>query len=225
MTHLELPHGAVTGPAGLWTVLGLGFVLGLRHALDADHLVAVSTIASRAKTGKAALVVGALWGLGHALTILVVGGAIVAFGVIVPARLEAALEFCVALMLIALGAFNIWFAARRKRGPSDAAAEQRLLALRPVAVGVVHGLAGSAAVALLVLTTIESATRAVIYLLVFGVGTTCGMAILTSFVVMPVAAASRRVAGLERYLSGFTGIASLAFGAVLAVGLAREVLG
>jgi high-affinity nickel-transport protein len=173
--------------------------------------------------------VGALWGLGHSLTILVVGGAIVAFGLIVPPRVEAALEFCVALMLIALGAFNVWDTLKKRSAGSEHPAGEphlhRAVSLRPIAIGVMHGLAGSAAIALLVLTTIESATRALLYLLVFGIGTTAGMALLTGAIVLPVAAASRRFVSLDRYLSGFTGIASLALGAFLAFHLAGDILG
>jgi high-affinity nickel-transport protein len=94
--------------------------------------------------------------------------------------------------------------------------------LRPLFVGVVHGLAGSAAIALLVLATIHDVVRAVLYLGVFGVGTIAGMALLTLLIVVPVAAASRRFVSVERYLAGATGAASLGFGVVLAV---RATLG
>jgi hypothetical protein len=209
----------------LWSVLGLGFMLGLRHATDADHVVAVSTIVSRSRTLRSAVLVGSLWGLGHTLTILVVGGAIVVFNVVVPPSVETVLELSVAAMLIVLGGINVYSAAvARHPGRAQSAAsaatpgERSSVPLRPLFVGVVHGLAGSAAIALLVLATIQSVARALLYLAVFGAGTIAGMALLTCLVVVPVAAASRRFVSLERYLAGVTGAASLLFGAWLALG-------
>jgi hypothetical protein len=129
---------------------------------------------------------------------------------------------------VGLGVLNVWHAVeRRRRGAEQPVPElhhAHSLSLRPLAVGVVHGLAGSAAIALLVLTTIDSAARALLYLVVFGLGTTAGMACFTGAVVLPMAAASRRFTSLERYLGAVTGLASLALGAVLAVHLASELL-
>jgi high-affinity nickel-transport protein len=205
----------------IWAVLGLGFMLGLRHATDADHVVAVSTIVSRTKTLRSAVLVGGLWGLGHTLTILLVGGVIVVFHVVVPPVVETGLEVCVATMLIVLGGVNL-YGAIAQGGASTAGARnpqaqaESTLSLRPLFVGIVHGLAGSAAIALLVLATIESVAAALLYLGLFGVGTIAGMALLTSLVVVPVAAASRRFVALERNLAGVTGVASFCFGAFLA---------
>ncbi|HTV18239.1 MAG TPA: high-affinity nickel-transport family protein [Polyangiaceae bacterium] len=210
-----------------WAILGLGFMLGLRHATDADHVVAVSTIVSRSKTLRSAVLIGALWGLGHTLTILLVGGAIVVFHVVVPPGVDTVLELCVATMLIVLGGLNVFGALLQQHAAKHAdhrapAQPEARLSLRPLFVGIVHGLAGSAAIALLVLATIESVAGALLYLGLFGVGTIVGMALLTFLVVVPVAAASRRFVSLERYLAGFTGVASVAFGALLAL---RAVLG
>lgn len=203
-------------PMSFWTVLSLGFILGLRHATDADHVVAVSTIVSRSKTPRSAVAVGALWGVGHTLTILLVGGAIVVFGVVIPPALELGLELGVALMLMLLGAINVWGATVGRAAPAGAHTDSAA-SLRPLLVGIVHGLAGSAALALLVLGTIDSASRAVLYLAVFGAGTVAGMALLTLLVMVPVAAASRRFASLERSLAALTGAASLLFGTLLAL--------
>jgi hypothetical protein len=211
----------------LWTILGLGFMLGLRHATDADHVVAVSTIVSRSRTLRSAVLIGMLWGLGHTVTILVVGGAIVVFNLVVPPSMETALELCVATMLIVLGGINLYGAVfDRHKHAASAGAEgsrgERPMSLRPLFVGIVHGLAGSAAIALLVLTTIQDVVRALLYLGVFGGGTIAGMALLTLVVVVPVAAASRRYVAIDRYLAGVTGAASFAFGAMLAL---RAALG
>ena len=199
----------------LWSVLGLGFMLGLRHATDADHVVAVSTIVSRSRTLRSAVLVGSLWGLGHTLTILVVGGVIVVFNVVVPPSVETALELSVAAMLVMLGGVNLYSAVVTRK-PAQAlgvtsvpsGSESSRVPLRPLFVGIVHGLAGSAAIALLVLATIQSVAQALLYLAVFGVGTIAGMALLTCLVVVPVAAASRRFVSLERYLAGVTGAAT-----------------
>src|SRR5438445_2837387 len=92
---------------GLLTLLTLGFFLGMRHATDSDHVVAVTTIVSREKSVRAASLVGALWGIGHTLTIMLVGGAIILFGIVFPARVGLTMEFSVALMLVLLGVMNV----------------------------------------------------------------------------------------------------------------------
>ena len=91
----------------LLSILALGFFLGMRHATDSDHVIAVSTIVSRERDVRHAAIIGMFWGVGHSITLLVVGGAIVVFGLVIPQRLGLSLEFCVALMLIILGAFNL----------------------------------------------------------------------------------------------------------------------
>ena len=91
----------------LLSILALGFFLGMRHATDSDHVIAVSTIVSRERDVRHAAIIGMFWGVGHSITLLVVGGAIIVFGLVIPQRLGLSLEFCVALMLIVLGAFNL----------------------------------------------------------------------------------------------------------------------
>lgn len=189
-------------------------LLGMRHATDPDHLVAVTTIVARERALERAAAVGALWGLGHSATLLAVGGAVIVLGLAFPPRLGLALEFAVALMLVALGLANV-FGGRRRAGPRAA----RWTAARPVAVGVVHGLAGSAAAALLVLPFIADARWAVAYLAVFGAGTVAGMALATSLVAAPAAFAAGRAgrfARWERALRLASGAASVAFGLYLA---------
>jgi high-affinity nickel-transport protein len=210
----------------LLALLALGFFLGMRHATDADHVVAVTTIVSRKRTLAAALPIGALWGLGHTLTIVVVGGAIVLFGVVISPRLGLGMELSVAIMLIVLGAMNVWAFVRdvpalAHDGPDgyehrEARVPFGFASVRPLLVGVVHGLAGSAAVALLVIGTIRNAAWAFAYLLVFCVGTIAGMAIITAVLAVPVVAAAERFARIHRALGVATGMASLAFGAAIA---------
>jgi len=204
--------------SSLVAILALGFALGMRHATDADHVVAVSTIVSRQRSLRAALPVGVLWGLGHTITILLVGGAIVLFGVVIPPRVGLGMELCVGVMLVALGVLNVRSVIRdvREEQPHEHAALTRSpRSLKPLAIGVVHGLAGSAAVALLVLGAIRDAWWGLGYLLVFGVGTIGGMAVITIAMAVPVAASARRFERFHRALALVTGVGSLAFGALI----------
>jgi high-affinity nickel-transport protein len=216
----------------LLAILVLGFFLGMRHATDSDHVVAVTTIVNRERTALSALWIGALWGLGHTATILVVGGSIVLFGWVIPPRLGLSMELSVAVMLIVLGTMNLSGALQgigraahphRHTGEPDSSKHVHVRGpLRPLVIGVVHGLAGSAAVALLVLATIKSAGMALLYLLVFGAGTVAGMALLTLAMSMPIAALSRRFGNFEQQLARATGLLSLAFGLFLAYQIGIE---
>lgn len=201
------------------SVLALGLFLGVRHATDADHVVAVSTIVSREGSSRSALWVGAVWGMGHTLTILLIGGSIIWLGLVIPPRVGLAMELCVAIMLMVLGVMNVMGALQRidevvlDRSRALGAPHRRL---RSFVVGVVHGIAGSAAVALLVLSSIQHAGWALLYLAIFGLGTLVGMMLLTTAMALPLAAAARRFGSLERVLSRVTGLASIAFGVFLA---------
>jgi ABC-type nickel/cobalt efflux system permease component RcnA len=232
----------------LLSIIALGFVLGMRHATDPDHVVAVATIVSRQRNlGRAALI-GAFWGLGHTLTIFVVGAGIILFNLVIPARVGLSMELSVGIMLIILGFINV--SSFMRTIPSEdeevCAGEDaighshehrhgdlvhshshdnesvigmdRLFGrsnlyqhLRPLAIGIVHGLAGSAAVALLVLATIRNAHWAIAYLLVFGIGTIAGMMVITMSL-----ASTLRVAGKSprtaRRVGFASGLLSLAFG-------------
>ena len=196
-------------------ILVLGFFLGMRHATDADHVVAVTTIVSRERTLRAALPIGLLWGLGHTATILVVGGAIILLGLAVPPRLGLGAELLVAFMLIGLGALNVRGVLVSRRGTVPVEPPRRA-STRPVVVGVLHGLAGSAAIALLVLGAIHEPVWAMTYLLVFGVGTIGGMFLITTALAVPVAIAAERFRRLHGVLGVVTGVASVAFGLALA---------
>lgn len=187
------------------TAIALGALLGLRHASDADHVVAVTAIVSRERSLGRAARIGALWGVGHTLTLLVVGGAIVAFRLVIPPRVGLALEFGVALMLIVLGFTNL-----RARDDTPRAA------VRPFLVGLVHGLAGSAAVALLVLATIRGTLEALAYLFVFGLGTIAGMMAVTMLLAAPALYAGARVSRFQSGIRLAAGALSIAFGLLLA---------
>lgn len=218
----------------LFSILALGFLLGMRHALDPDHVVAVTTIVSRERTLRAAAPIGAVWGAGHTATLLVVGGAIVLFGVVIPPRLGLTLELAVGVMLILLGGLSLSTLARpgaKHLHPHDGAhvaahgalarLDDRLArlrayrAVRPLVIGVVHGLAGSAAAALLVLGTIRDPAWAMGYLAVFGVGTIAGMLLVTTALAMPFAYAAHRFERLHRALGLGAGLLSIGFGSFL----------
>ena len=184
----------------------LGALLGLRHATDADHVVAVTTIVARERSLLGGARVGAIWGVGHTLTLLLLGGAIIAFRLVIPPRVGLGLEFGVAIMLIGLGFSNI-----RQRD------EDRPPKLsRPLLVGIVHGLAGSAAVALLVLSTIREPLAAAFYLLMFGLGTILGMMIVTMLLAAPALWATGRLSNMQTGVRMAAGALSIVFGVMLA---------
>lgn len=248
---------------GLLPIAALGFFLGMRHATDPDHVIAVSTIVSRYRSAGSAAVVGALWGFGHTVTILVVGGGIILFGWVIPPRVGLSMEFAVGLMLILLGLMNLRGVVQliAQRRPADPARHDTVhvhphshgdyvhnhphghdperhphdpeqtpigwldrhlgrlgpyQAARPVVVGVVHGLAGSAAVALLVLTTIQDPRWSLLYLLIFGLGTVLGMTLITAMVALPFAYTQRHSERLNAGLRVASGVISLGFGLLLA---------
>ena len=212
--------------------MALGLFLGMRHATDADHVIAVTTIVARQRTARAAAAIGAAWGVGHTLTILLVGTGIIAFGWVIPPRVGLSTELTVGLMLILLGGMNLSTAVRDIRAavdPNDRVQERPLARLdkrfasfagyqllRPLVVGVVHGLAGSAAVTLLVLTTIRSPSWAILYLLIFGLGTIAGMMLMTTAIVLPFAHAEHRFARISGGLRVATSVLSVAFGLFIA---------
>jgi ABC-type nickel/cobalt efflux system permease component RcnA len=237
------------------TVVLLGLFLGMRHSSDPDHVVAVSTIVSRQGSIRSSATIGLLWGLGHTLTIFLVGSAIIIFGVVIPPRLGLSMEFCVALMLILLGVLNLtgltrWLAESltpmksvpamsqpavsvshipedpaKTNQPTSGRIEHLLertvgklglyQTIRPLAVGLVHGLAGSAAVALLVLSTIKSPLWSTAYLIVFGFGTMAGMMLMTAAISAPLVYVSQKFFSVNRHLTAISGLASVAFGMFL----------
>lgn len=211
----------------LAAILVLGFLLGMRHATDADHVVAVSTIVSRERSLRATAPLGLAWGVGHTATILVVGGAIVLFGVVISPRMGLGMELSVAFMLVVLGGLSVrrflrnGAAARRAHSHdavTDAGATPRsspdglLRLLRPLVVGVVHGLAGSAAVALLVLGNVREPATAIAYLLVFGIGTVAGMGLITTALAAPLVLTRGRFERLNRLLGVTSGVVSVGLG-------------
>jgi hypothetical protein len=269
---LEAPfdYSLPSGPAGAYpltmsglAILFLGFVLGMQHATDPDHVIAVSTIVSRERSLSKAALVGAFWGLGHTVTILFVGAAIILFNFTIPPRVGLTMEFAVGLMLILLGILNLtgvskWLSEKFSPAHPRVSGEHAHLhehnshvhyhwhahqpaeehhgdslpapswmgspfaklglfhSLRPFLIGIIHGLAGSAAVALLVLSTIREPRWGVLYLLIFGLGTVAGMILITMAMSLPFTYAGARFAWLNRGLVTGSGIISLVFGMFVA---------
>ncbi len=195
----------------------LGFLLGLKHATDADHVVAITTIVTREKSFRRAAWIGGLWGIGHSLTVFLVGGALVVFRIAMPPRVGLALEFGVALMLIMLG-FNTLRPGAAV--PHTHERPQKFNGIRPIAIGIVHGLAGSAAAALLVLAAIPETGLALFYLFIFGVGTIAGMTLITALLAVPSVYAADRVMRLQTGIRFAAGALSVAFG----IFVAREII-
>jgi len=220
-------------------VLGLGFLLGLRHALDVDHLAAVSTIVSQRRSLWRSSLVGAVWGLGHTASLLVGGVVVIALHAEIPPWLARGLELGVAVMLIVLG-LNLLRTIRRGatlhvhahehgshhhvhahvhavgQAPADPHHHPVLGARRPFLVGLVHGLAGSAALMLAVLATIPSPTVAFAYIAVFGVGSIGGMMMMSTLLGVPFALAGARFARVDLALRTAAGVGSIAVGILLA---------
>jgi high-affinity nickel-transport protein len=208
---------------------GLGSLLGMRHALEPDHLAAVSTLVTHERSTRKAALLGVCWGLGHTLSLVVVGAALVLLRAEMPASAADLFELLVALMLVALGLRAIYLAARQ--GPSGPTREHHhgphvhvhagapahihigawTLARRPLLVGAVHGLAGSGALTALVLTTLPTAASRVAYMVLFGLGSTIGMAALSGLLGWPLARVGAR-RGVARGVSLAVGLASTALG-------------
>jgi cytochrome c biogenesis protein CcdA len=203
-------------------VLGLGLILGIRHAADSDHVVAVTAIAARHRRVGPAALMGLLWGLGHSLTLCAVGGLILVFNLTVSERVGLSLEFVVGIALTVVGVLNL---AGRGGFVSSDGVESRQQGLRAFVVGLVHGLAGSAALALLVLASVRDPWLGALYLLVFGAGTLAGMILITVTVASPVALLAHRFAWSGTTLRLATGALSVAMGAyvMVEVGLALQV--
>jgi high-affinity nickel permease len=248
---------------GLFSILAVGFFLGMRHATDPDHVIAVTTIVSNQRNSMRAALIGAFWGFGHTLTIFVVGAGIILFNLVIPVRVGLSMELSVAVMLIILGVWNVagfLRAVPASRVPDHATEKvvhshshshgdfvhnhphahqhesqsdsrdhvpldwmDRVFGrvsvyqyLRPLMVGIVHGLAGSAAVALLVLTTIRNVHWAVAYLLIFGVGTIAGMMVITMSIASAFTMMGKGRQKFSQRLALASGLLSLGFGLFVA---------
>ena len=236
---------------GVFALLGLGLVFGLKHATEVDHVVAVSAIVSEHRNLLRSTLVGGLWGAGHTASLVIVGVLVLVFRVAIPLPVANWLEFGVALMIIGLGVLGMTRVLRRRAdvhlhrhshdGKShvhihfheqgtehrgEAAASNRAshsphsahshaisrLGFKPLLVGAMHGLAGSAALTLLVLTQIQSVGLGLLYLALFGVGSTVGMLLMSGLIGLPFALSGRRLTRINYGLQTAAGGLGIAFG-------------
>ncbi|HEV8659242.1 MAG TPA: urease accessory protein UreH [Thermoanaerobaculia bacterium] len=220
----------------IWTAGGIGFVFGIRHALDPDHVVAVSTIASEQRSMIRSSMVGAFWGLGHALSLMAASGALLALKLKVPDSIARSLEGGVAIMLVILGVVAIrrglkeWTIhahrhshdghehvhlhqhhAREKH--SDHTHRHILgFGLRPFTIGVAHGLAGSAGLAIIAVGATSSAAAGLLYIAMLGLGSAAGMMVLTALMSLPLLLFATRFGAFRGGIQLAAGLGSIAFG-------------
>jgi ABC-type nickel/cobalt efflux system permease component RcnA len=232
-THLEEAKSV-----SAMAILGLGLVIGLRHALDTDHLAAVSTIVSERKNLLSSLLIGGLWGVGHTVSLLIAGIAVIFLNLKIE-KYEKPLEFCVALMLIGLGANVLIKLARGGRihfhehehgghhhvhphihdgrpEPEPHTHHGFKLSFRPLIIGMVHGLAGSAALMLAVLATIKSTALAFAYIMIFGIGSIGGMMVMSLVLSLPIHLTVNSFTRTNFAVRALSGVFSLGFGLFMA---------
>lgn len=221
------------------SILLFGLLLGVRHALDGDHIAAVATLATRARSVGQAVGFGVAWGMGHTLTLMLCGGAVLLLGLVVPLRAAQALELAVGVMLVLLGA-NVLYRLWRERayfhwhrhadgiahvhahghawnpGPHEPILNRhwhwRDFPMRPMVVGMMHGMAGSAALILVSLESVGSVSWRLAYFAIFGVGSILGMASLSVAIAVPLRLTSRHLTGAYGSLSAVVGLATVILG-------------
>ncbi len=228
-----------TGSLSTLSVLTLGLILGLKHAVEADHLAAVTTIVTERKSFWSSSIVGGLWGIGHTIPIVVIGLIVILLRIEIKEYVGLSLEFCVGLMLIALGANALWKLSRSKQlhlhthehgvqahahphfhAENEAHEEPHThhnfkLNLRPLLVGMMHGLAGSAALVPLVVAEIRSPLVGLFYMLVFGLGSIGGMMLMSALVGLPMHLTAARFTRFNVGLRVAAGVFSIGFGILM----------
>ena len=237
------------GELGLFAALALGLILGFRHALDPDHVVAVSTIVGEYRNPFRSFCVGISWGLGHTPTLFIVGIVIIALKLAIPERLILIFEGAVALMLVGLGVQVIYSIRKKKvhqhnhgheeddhshfhspaENPADSTEHHESKGIgRPFfrtksyVIGTIHGLAGSAALTLIILASIESTLAGLGYILLFGLGSVLSMGVVTIFISFPFVFSANRSANLNRNNKIVAGVFSILFGGFLIYGIFAE---
>lgn len=216
---------------GLLSVLGLGFVLGIKHAIEPDHVIAVSTIASQSKKLLRSSLAGVYWGIGHTATLFIIGIILILMKGEIPEKWAMSLEFLVGIMLVYLGITtilsfkNIHLHKHKHDGElhkhvhshdynsvhEHHAQHKKVSYLNSMFIGLVHGLAGSGAMVVLTMSTVNSAWEGAIYILIFGVGTVIGMLFFTTLIGIPFVFSAKKLS-LNKTLTQVTGVISTVFG-------------
>ena len=210
------------------TALLFGFLLGVKHALDADHIVAVTAIVSSSRSLLRSALVGLSWGVGHTLTLVAAGIAVLVFRLTIPDKLSLSLEFVVGALLVLLGAPLIWrlMVSRphvhlhqhgdkphiHKHFHHDTPGHDHQHIRRPLLMGMVHGLAGSGAITLLVVSTMSSVAQGLVFLLVFGIGSILGMMLFSGLIGLPFRFTAGLSLRLNLWIRGAAGLISVALG-------------
>lgn len=200
-----------------FSVLTLGFILGIRHAIEPDHVIAVSTIASQSKKLWHASLAGVFWGIGHTATLFIIGIFLILMKNDIPEKWSMTLEFLVGIMLVYLG-IAAMLSIRKKRTTNhehghvhNPAIVNRGRYYKSLFIGFVHGLAGSAAMVLLTMSTVHSAWQGALYIIVFGIGTVIGMLIFTTIIGIPFIMSMKQMV-TSKALILTTGVVSTVFG-------------
>ena len=250
----------------LLSILLIGFLLGVKHAVESDHLAAVATLATGQQSLRSTIRQGVAWGVGHTLTLMCVGGAVLVLGTSMPAGLSRALELCVGVMLVVLGLDVVRRVLRQRihfhvhrhadgevhvhaHSHSESATPKtsqlpavrredvaalpvlelghawephhhehvRILPFRALAVGMMHGLAGSAALVVLSLQSVSSLPAGLGYIVVFGLGSIAGMAVLSATIAIPLRLSGRYLTRMYRGLTAGVGLMTLGIGAWIVV--------
>ncbi|WFU19708.1 urease accessory protein [Bradyrhizobium sp. CB3481] len=221
----------------MFGILGLGFLLGMQHALEADHIAAVSSIAARRSHVADIVKHGLTWGLGHTLTLFVFAGAAILLGRAIPETVARPLETAVGLMLVGLGVHVLWRLWRdrvhfHRHGHADGTvhfhahshagetapharnvhAHDHGFRWRTLLVGLMHGMAGSAALLVLAVTQASSPMAGLGYIALFGIGSMIGMGALSTVIAVPLAISARSLTWANRALQGAVGLATVAIG-------------
>ena len=226
----------------MFGILGLGFLLGMQHALEADHIAAVSSIAARRSEIRDIVKHGLTWGLGHTLTLFTFAGAAILLGHAIPEHLSRPLETAVGVMLVGLGAHVLWRLSRERMhlhshrhpdgtvhmhlhnhagetGPHARAphAHGHGFRWRTLLVGLMHGMAGSAALLVLAVSQAPSAAAGVAYVALFGIGSMLGMGALSTVIAVPLAVSARWLTWANSGLQGAVGAVTIAIGVMTIV--------
>lgn len=209
--------------SNLFFSLVLGFTLGIKHAFEPDHVIAVSTIVNENKEPFKAIIMGMVWGLGHTTILLAVGILVLVLRIYVPQNLSLIFELIVGIMLILLGFRAViggkikLHVHKHKHGKLlhehlHEVEEPRHIHHIPFAIGLVHGLAGSGVLMLLVLSTITTFLEGVYYILLFGLGSTLGMTLMSFLIGLPFSYSTNKFPKVEKYLRMAAGVLSILFG-------------
>ena len=233
-------------------ILLLGLAIGMQHALEADHVAAVSSIAARETSVRRVVTHGAVWGVGHTLTLMIFAGAAIVLGLTIGPALAGWLEFAVGIMLIGLGGHVVyallrdrvhvhrhrhlggtvhWHAHSHRGQAGDHAAMSHDhehppgLPVRSLLVGMMHGMAGSAALLVLTAASVGSAPLGFAYVVLFGIGSVAGMAALSAVIAVPLSWSARALTWANHGLRGTIGVATVLLGILVVNETADVVFG